>query len=75
MKITSKIANASVKIYVNDILHIHFLRDKFVGLQSWQFETEGIFCLEITLAGGRIYCDYDRRDMWIGILAELEKAR
>ena len=81
MKITSNISHASVKIYVNDILHIHFIRALFVGLSSWQYEkegkdeTNGMYYIEVVLNGGNLVVDYDRRDMWLGVLAELEKAR
>lgn len=75
MKITSKIEHAGIKVYVNDLLHIHVAREKFIGLQSWQYESEGMFYVEITLTGGVITCDYDRRDMWVGVLTELEKLR
>ena len=75
MNITSKLAHASVKIYVNDILHIHFLREKFIGLSSWQYEKEGMFYIEISLDGGVMTVDYDRRDMWLSVLSELDKLR
>lgn len=75
MKITSQISHAGVKVYINETLHIHFVRERFVGLQSWQFESEQMFYIELTLDGGVIRCDYDRRDLWVGVLAELEKAR
>lgn len=78
MKITSNISHASVKIYVNDVLHIHFMREKFAGLSSWQYEKEGsagLYYIEIALDGGGITVDYDRSDMWFGVLAELAKAR
>lgn len=75
MKITSRISHASVKIYINDTLHIHFLREKYLGMQSWQFENETMFYIELTMDGGVIRCDYDRRDLWTGVLTELEKAR
>lgn len=81
MNITSNVSHASVKVFVNDILHIHFARARFVGLSSWQYEKEGrkdqggMYYIEIVLDGGNVTVDYDRRDMWIGVLAELEKAR
>lgn len=75
MKITSGISHGSVKIYVNDILHICFTRSKFAGLSSWQYETEDMYYIEIVTDGGNITVDYDRRDMWIGVLAELVKLR
>lgn len=75
MIISSRIQHASFKIYVNDILHIHFMRDKFIGLQAWQYETEDLFYIEITLENGVITCDYDKREMWVNILKELNKLR
>ncbi len=75
MKITSVISRASVKVFINDILHVHFMRDKFLGLQSWRYENEQMFYIEITLSGGVFTCDYDRQDLWLGVLKELEKAR
>ena len=75
MKITSKISHASIKVYINETLHIHIVREKFLGLQSWQYESEQMFYIEITLTGAVFRCDYDRRDLWLGVLAELEKAR
>lgn len=81
MKITGNISHDSVKIYVNNIPHIHFIRSRFVGFLSWQFEHEGregqdgMYYIEITLEGGNILLSYDRQDMWLAILAELEKSR
>lgn len=75
MKVTSKIGHASVQIYVNDILHIHIVREKFLGLSSWLFEREGMYYIEIALEGGIIAVDYDRPDLWHLVLAELAKIR
>jgi hypothetical protein len=75
MQITSRISHASVKVYINETLHIHYLREKYVGMQSWQYEDEKMFYVELTLEGGVIRCDYDRRDLWLGVLVELAKAR
>lgn len=74
MKITSNISQASIKIYINDVLHIHYKRDKFVSLQSWQYESEQMFYIEVILDGDVMTCDYDNRTLWTGILAELNKA-
>lgn len=75
MKIVSKLTHASIKIYINEILHIHYIRDKFVSLQSWQYEDENLFYIEITLLDGVMTTDYDKREMWINILKELDKVR
>jgi len=52
MRITSTISRASVKVFVNDILHVHFMRDKFLGLQAYQYEAETMFYIDITLTSG-----------------------
>jgi len=76
MKITSHISHASIKVFINEILHIQFARSRFVGLSSWQYEKEGgLYYIEVVLDGGVVNVDYDRRDIWLGVLAELEKAR
>ena len=54
------------------------MRSRFAGLSSWQYEKEGghgMYYIEIVLDGGNVTVDYDRRDIWLGILAELEKSR
>ena len=79
MRVTSNISHDSVKIYVNEILHIQFARDRFVGLSSWQYEKEGhgagMYYIEIVLDGGIVAVDYNKREMWLGVLTELDKAR
>lgn len=75
MKVTSKISHASVKVYINEVLHIHYVRERYVGLSSWQYENEGMYYIEIATDARVIATDYDRRDLWLLILAELEKAR
>lgn len=75
VKITSEITVSSIKVRIDDILHLHIPRDRYVGLHAWQFRDESTFYLEIILNGGTILAEYDRRDMWVSILAELDKLR
>lgn len=75
MKVTSKISHASFKVYVNDILHLHVARETFLGLSSWLYEKEEMYYIEIMLNGGNITVDYDRCDLWIAVLSELEKIK
>jgi hypothetical protein len=75
MQVTSKISHASARIFINEVLHLHIVRERFLGLSSWLYEREGMYYIEIALNGGRISVDYDRRDLWVGVLAELEKIR
>ncbi len=75
MQVTSKIGHASARIYINDTLHLHIVRERFLGLSSWLFEREGMYYIEIVLDGGNVMVDYDRADLWKLVLAELAKIR
>lgn len=75
VKITSKISVSSIKVKIDDILHLHIPRRSYVGLMAWQFRDESTYYIEITLISGIILAEYDRRDLWVGILAELDKLR
>lgn len=75
MVVTSKISHAAFRVYVNEILHLHIVREKFLGLSSWLYEREGMYYIEIVQDGGNVTVDYDRRDLWTSVLMELEKIR
>ena len=75
MQVTSKISHASVRIYINGVLHLHIVRETFLGLSAWLYEREGMYYIEIVLRDGTIATDYDRRDLWTSVLTELEKIR
>lgn len=75
MQVTSKIGHASIRIFINDTLHLHIVREKFLGFSSWLFEREGMYYIEIVLDGGIVSVDYDRFDLWKAVLIELAKIR
>ena len=75
MAVTSKITLDSVKVYVENILHIHFLRSNFIGLQSWGYEQESLFYIDIILVGAPIHCEYQKKELWVKILSELDRLR
>lgn len=75
MKVTSRISRDSIKIYFDGILHLHFLRDKFLCMQSWYYSCEQMFYIQIDLVGETITCEYDNKELWVDILKELDKAR
>lgn len=62
----------SVRVFINDTLHLMFRRSAFVGLQSWS--DDSAHCIEITMAGSEpIVAQYEKRETWLAVLAELTK--
>lgn len=73
MNVTGAVAFDQLKIRINDILHLSLSLDKFVGLQSWQFESRQSYHIELTLEGGVITTEYDSFELWKQVLLELDK--
>lgn len=69
--ITIKIEFNTIKIYIDNILHIHIERDRFLGLQSWRWNSK--FVIEFTLTTNTIVTEYEDIDMWKTILDLLDK--
>jgi len=61
-----------VKVRINGCLHLHFIKSRYVGLQTWMAERDGKFCFEITMDGGAIVCEYDTAEKMKSILQKLE---
>jgi len=62
----------TVKITINGKLHLRLKRSQFLGLQSWRW-CNGHYCLEITMVGGVMLCDYDTEQKWLDILEALDR--
>lgn len=60
-----------VKIYVNNFLHIHFLRKHYRGFTSFY---ENYYTVEILLLDQKIVTTYDDRSMWEAVLMKLDEA-
>ena len=74
--VTSKFSQATVKIYINGILHLCIERAKLLGFSSWQYSTEGgLYYIQIVLDGGVVDVDYDNHDLWMAILTALDAVR
>jgi len=72
MKVTGVTAFDQLKIRINDVLHLSLSLNKFVGLQSWQFESRQSYFIELTLEGGVITTEYDSFELWKQVLVELD---
>jgi len=71
MTITSKKSGSSIKIYINNILHL-FIADRITSLQSWNEENKW-WCIEITTIHNTILLQYDSKDKWVAILNSLNE--
>jgi hypothetical protein len=63
----------ALRILFNGVLHVHLIRSKFLGMQSWMRRPEGKYCIEFTMADGTITCDYDSQEKWQAVLDGLAK--
>lgn len=69
MTITSKKSGSSIKIYINDILHL-FIADRITSITSWN--SENIFYkIEIKTKHNTTLLEYDCLIKWTQILDTL----
>ncbi len=68
-----KVEYDAIRVLFNGALHLHLIRSKLLGIQSWMRLPEGKFYIEYTLAGGVITCDYDAREKWQAVLDSLAR--
>lgn len=59
----------AIRVWINDLLHVHIPTDHYRGLQSWLKPKPSI---EITLDQGAITLEYDAREKWELVLSGLE---
>jgi len=70
MTITSKKSGSSIKIYINDILHL-FIADRVTSLTSWNFENL-FYKIEIKTKHNTTLLEYDNSEKWESILNTLD---
>lgn len=70
MTITSKKSGSSIKIYINNILHL-FIADRITSITSWNHEN--IFWkIEIKTKHNTTLLEYDSPSKWEQVLNELD---
>lgn len=65
----------SLKIYIDNILHLEIRMENHDGIQSW-YEDSGkkMFCIEFyRKVGASILLEYDEKDKWETILKLIDK--
>lgn len=72
-RIEVKVEYDAVRVLINDALHLHLVRSKLLGVQSWERSPEGKFVIEYTMDGGTVESDYDDREKWLSVLDGLKQ--
>lgn len=74
MNITIDNNTNSIKIYINDILHLAIKKEDLIGIESWvDGENERKrWHIEYTTKTTTIESEYDNIDKWIAILKLLD---
>lgn len=66
------IKNRTIFVKINDLLHLRIATEGLLGIQSWHYDSN--FFLEFYFTSGQtIKVEHDNRDIWLNILAGLEK--
>jgi hypothetical protein len=60
----------SIKIYLNDVLHLAFKRCDFKGLQAYINCENGnpTYCIDLRIDNDDINCEYEDKDLWKELL-------
>jgi hypothetical protein len=63
-----------IKVYLNNVLHVHIPRKFFRGLQSWVWKGK-FYCIEFSLSDvDPIVVEYDSREVWQEVLIKINGA-
>jgi len=64
-----------LRIYIDGILHVHLLSDRYVGMQSWiDGDKKQKHYIEITVSKGKnILMAYDSKETWVAILKLIDE--
>lgn len=73
MKVSSKNDHPYFRIYIDDLLHLQFIKEEYIGHQSWK-ENSTKFCIEYYLKNGNtILSEYTSIEKWKNIIKILEE--
>lgn len=69
-----KVSANSIKLYINELLHLYIKKDDLTGLQSWiEGSDKQSFHIEFYTKNGEIECVYDSKEKWENILKLINK--
>jgi len=71
--VSAKSDSEDIRIYIDDVLHLRFPRDKNIKIQSWIEGHTKTFAIEIWTAGHAEVVVYDNKELWTEILKLIDK--
>jgi hypothetical protein len=72
MKVELLIDHYTIKLMIDELIHVYLLRDEFVGFQSWA-DKKDQYSIEFYTKTNSILTEQDNKDKWLAILRELNK--
>lgn len=76
MKVQIKGSFFQIKIFIDEILHLSFYKEDFIGIQSWiegTLQEFKIYKIEYSFKTTTIVSEYDSIEKWRAVLLELAK--
>lgn len=70
-EVSIKVKWCSIKIYINNILHLEILKNEIVAVQSWV--NDGKYIIEYSLTNRDIKTEYYSRETWESILTQWDQ--
>lgn len=63
---------SDVRVYINGLLHVHFIRSRYIGCQAYYngSKVNKIYVLELFLEGATIKLEYDNKETWVEMLKQ-----
>lgn len=69
MKISLSIEDDSIKILIDNILHLSVNQNRLLGIQSWVGSDK--YIIQFYMKGNNIICEYNNKKKWEKILSLL----
>lgn len=65
----------TVKIYINDVLHIKFKKEDLISIQGWieGYESDSTYHIQYVFKNKKMRSEYWDLEHWKAILGELDK--
>jgi len=70
MKVVIKINHYTIKILIDDLIHVFMWREEFVGFQSWS-DGNGKYAIEFYTKTNSFKTEQDTKEKWVAMLKEL----
>lgn len=75
-KVTILSSIESIRIYIDELLHLHVHKSEYVGLQSWHQTDKDYtnkYCIEIVCKTTSITVEYQDINIWKSVLQLLDQ--